>query len=229
MKNNLTLLYVEDDIVIRENFAEIFSKYFSNIILADNGSDALRLYTQNDIDVAILDISIPGINGLNVASEIRNTNKDIEIIMLTSYSEKEKLIQALNTQVFSYLIKPVKQKELHETLTKLTDKLYLNSIIEFAFDYSFDSQTAVLFYHKEAIKLSKNEKKLIYFLYENKHLHHSACDISRAIFEENTDIQEPCNNIVQLISRLKKKMLKSYNKKNFFIDNIYGLGYKLIV
>jgi len=227
MPNNLTLLYVEDDKEIRENFAEIFSTYFDNIILADNGRDALKLYGKNHIDVIILDISIPGINGLNVASEIRESDNKVEIIILTGFSEKEKLIQAINTQIFAYLMKPVKQDELNKTLNEVIQKVYLDNMYDLSCNYSFDPNEELLFYKSQQIKISKNEKKLIKFLCENKNNHYTACDISNVLFNSPQEKQDPCNNVVQLISRFKKKMLSLYNQEYFFIDNIYGLGYKI--
>ena len=127
MTNNLTLLYVEDNEIVRENFTEIFTKYFKNIITAENGKDALQLYKNNKIDLAILDISIPIINGLNVAAKIRENDSKTEIIMLSAYSDKPKLLQAVNLHLFSYLIKPVQHNELHDTLTRAIAKLSINS------------------------------------------------------------------------------------------------------
>jgi len=71
MKNEATLLYAEDEDIIRESFTEIFSKYFKNVITSDNGTDALKLYQDNNVDIAILDITMPGIDGLSLATKIR--------------------------------------------------------------------------------------------------------------------------------------------------------------
>ena len=122
MKNKLTLLYVEDNEIVLENFATIFSKYFYQVITAANGDDALKLYEENKIDIAVLDISIPGINGLTLAKMIREQNKDIEIVMLTGHTEKEKLLEAINLHLFSYLVKPIKKEELDSTISRLLKK-----------------------------------------------------------------------------------------------------------
>ena len=228
MTNELTLLYVEDDDVVRENFSEIFSTYFPNILLASNGPDALKMFYNNAIDIIILDVSLPGINGLNVASEIRKQNANVEIIMLTAYSEKDKLIQALNFQVFSYLVKPVKHEELDKTLTSLIQKIYFKNILNLQHNYSFDYEQKTLYYKTQKVTLTKNEKKLIAHLCQHKTLHHSACDIANNLFPDTESSDAACNNIIQLISRFKKKMTSTYDEENFFIDNIYGLGYKIL-
>lgn len=228
MKHDLTLLYVEDEQAIRENFTEIFKKYFTNILLADNGKDALKHYYNNTIDIAILDIAIPKINGLNVAKEIRDSNKKIEIIILSAYSDADKLINAINSRIFAFLVKPIERKELYTTLDNVIKKSYRNNMLSLSKKYHFDTKTEGLFFNDEKIKLSKNETKLLNYLCQNIYSYHSACEIAEAIFGVDSTSDDLCNNVVQLISRFKKKMLKLYDKKHFFIDNIYGLGYKII-
>jgi len=227
MRNDLTLLYVEDDDIVRENFKEIFSRYFKSVITTDNGKDALRLYKEHNIDLAILDISIPEINGLNVAAKIRQTDRKTEIIMLSAYSDKPKLLQAVNLQLFSYLIKPVQHKELDDTLNRVIKKLSLNLTTDLKNGYRFDINLGILTYNDINIKISKNEKKLLNFLCSNINSHHTACDIYYELFGTLDEDDSGCNNIVQLISRFKKKMLELHHKEYFFIDNIYGLGYKI--
>ncbi len=227
MTSDLKLLYVEDNDIVRDNFVEIFSRYFKNIITADNGKSALELYEKNRFDVVILDISIPEINGLNVAQKIRTLNSDIEIIMLTAYSDNEKLLQAVNLQLFSYLIKPVKQEDLDRTLKNVIAKLCETSIIESNKSYLWDGIASTLYHNDNKVKISKNEKILVEFLSLNKHRYYTACEIANEILKNTNDSDNKCNNIVQLISRFKKKMLNLYDKEYFFIDNVYGLGYKI--
>lgn len=227
MNNELTLLYVEDNEIVKENFTVIFSKYFANVITTDNGRDALALYEEHNIDIAILDISIPEIDGLSVAKILREKDKNIEIIMLTGHSEKEKLLQAIHLQLFSYLVKPVKRDELIDSLTRVIKKITSKNSFTLAYNYSYNTHVEELTYLNETVKLSKNEKKLLSFLCANPSSHFSACDISSVVFGVTNDEDIICNNVIQLISRFKKKMLHSYNKESFFIENIYGLGYKI--
>ncbi|MBC8237257.1 MAG: response regulator transcription factor [Helicobacteraceae bacterium] len=227
MTNNLTLLYVEEDQKIREDFTKIFKKYFSHVIVSDNEFDALKLYHSNTIDLAILDISIPEMNGLHLAQEIRKLDKKIEIIILTAYSQKDNLIDAINSQIFAYLIKPVKQEDLDKSLKNVISKIENKTLMVLSEDYAYDLKSQSLFYKTQKINISKNEKKLISYLCENNFSHKSACDISRNIFENTDSKDDLCNNVVQLISRFKKKIFDLSGNKTFFIDNIYGLGYKI--
>lgn len=227
MNNNLTLLYVEDNDILREKTALIFERYFHKVISTDNGVQALKYFIRNKIDVVILDIAISGLDGLRVAKEMRDSDKNIEIIFLTQSSDKDKLIDAINIHIHSYLTKPASKELLHTTLTYLIEKIHAKHMLSLHGTYDFNIQSCKLHYASESIKLSKNETKLLKFLCENKESYHPSCAISNAIFSVQGEADTLCNNVVQLISRFKKKMLTGYNKEFFFIDNVYGLGYKI--
>lgn len=194
MKNNLTLLYVEDDELIRENLTQIFKMYFDKVLTTDNGNEALNIYNQNHIDLAILDISIPGINGLNLASKIRELDNEILIIMLTAYSDKEKLLQAVNLQLFYYLIKPIDLKKLTHVIDEALAKLYAQSTMDLGHNYKWHAQSKILFYNNKEIKISKNERRLIELLSANSNRYYSACEIDTEILIDADNKHTNCNN-----------------------------------
>ncbi|MEN8302510.1 MAG: response regulator transcription factor [Campylobacterota bacterium] len=229
MRNDLTLLYVEDDQVVRENFTEIFETYFERVITTDNGNEALKLYKKNSIDVAILDISIPGMNGLNVASKIRESDDEITLLIISAHSDKEKLLKAVNLGLFGYLVKPVTHKQLDESIQKIIKSIPSSSLLTLPKNYFWNAKESLLFYKDEDIKLTKNETKIIQTMIENKNKYLTACDIQENIFDTNESSDSKCNNVVQLISRLRKKIFKRFNTEDYFIENCYGTGYKIIV
>ena len=229
MINNLTLLYVEDDEIVRENYIEIFKTYFKTVLSTDNGNEALNIYSNNHIDIAILDISIHGINGLNVAKKIREQDQETQILMISAYSDKDKLLQAVNLNLSGYMVKPIIHKELDETLKKIISKVPKKSTLELVNNFSWDSNSQTLSYNNKEVKLTKNEVKTVHILLTNKNQFMSACEIQDELFDENISKDNRCNNVVQLISRLKKKIYKTYSLDEYFIENCYGAGYKIIV
>jgi len=229
MRNNFTLLYVEDDDVVRENYSEIFKIYFKNVISTDNGNEALKLYKSNPVDVAILDISIHGMNGLNVAAKIREISSETIILMITAYADNDKLLKAINLDLFGYLVKPIIHKELDDTLKKIIAKVPNDTLLELPNKFSWQKNSKTLSYNNETVKLTKNEKRIIEILLSNKNKYLTACEIQEELFEHSNTNDSSCNNVVQLISRLKKKVLLLYQYEEFFIENCYGAGYKIIV
>jgi len=223
----MTILYVEDDDIVRENFTEILEGYFSKVISAEDGKKALELYSQHKPDVALLDISIPYMSGLHVASKIREVDEEIQIIMLTAYLDQEKLLKAVNLQLFAYLIKPVQHKEFDKTMKSLLKKLDGDNFLFLKNNFRWNKNTEELFYKDKKIKLTNNEKIVITLLinYPNKYFstYEIAIEISKDSYESDTVI----NNTTQLLSRLKSKILKQVENKDFFIENSYGVGYKV--
>jgi len=231
MKNNFTLLYVEDDKLVRENFSEIFKTYFNRVISTDNGDNALELYEKNSIDVAILDVNINGLDGISVASKLRQTSseEDLIILMISAYSDKEKLMRAINLQLFGYLIKPVENKKLFSNLDEIIKILTAKNILFLTKEYQWNEVSNQLFYKEKELKLTKNETKAIQILINCKNSFLSACDIHYEIFGEKEMKHNSCNNIVQLLSRLKKKMDSLHHSCDYFIENCYGVGYRITI
>jgi len=114
---------------------------------------------------------------------------------------------------------------LDDILARAINRLSEKNTIDLSNGYSFDPKAVILCYKGTPIKLSKNEKRLVSFLCNNMNSHYTACDISEAIFDYSLKGETICNNVIQLISRFKKKMLESHNTEDFFVDNIYVLGY----
>ncbi|NOR57562.1 MAG: response regulator, partial [Sulfurimonas sp.] len=93
-KSKFSILYAEDDERIREKYAKFLRLYFKDVYEATNGKEALELYDENRPDVIILDINMPIINGLEVAKIIRRRDNETQLIILSAYSDREKLLVA---------------------------------------------------------------------------------------------------------------------------------------
>lgn len=184
---------------------------------------------ENKIDVGIFDISIPGINGLNLTSKIREIDEDIEIIIISAHSDRDKLLQALKLQLVTYLVKPVEHKELTTTIENLLHRKADNSTIKLLHNFTWNTQAKTLFYKDEIVKISKKEMNIISTLLENQSIYLTSCQIHEFLHEGTVTESEPCISIVKTLSRFKKKLNKQFNNEEFFIENCYGLGYKILL
>lgn len=225
---NLNLLYVEDDEEIIEDIDFFLKRHFNEIIIAQDGEEAFRYFEEKNPDIIILDINIPKLNGLKLASKIRETNKKIPIIFLTAFSDKENLLQAINLHACSYLIKPFKIDELINTINKCKRDFFqenLNPHLKILSEsFIWNKQKKELSFDNQRISLTKNEIALIDLFVENDFKFFTPEEINEFIFLNN-DIKD--NSIIQLISRLKRKITNLTGNNNFFIENIYNKGYHL--
>jgi two-component system, OmpR family, lantibiotic biosynthesis response regulator NisR/SpaR len=225
---NLNLLYVEDDEETIDNIDFFLKRHFNEIIIAQDGEEAFNYFKEKKLDIIILDINIPKLNGLKLASKIREINKKVPIIFLTAFSDKDNLLQAINLHACSYLIKPFKIDELINAINKCKKYFfeedqnpYLKVLNQ---DFIWDKQKKELSFNNQKIPLTKNEISLIDLFVENDFKFFTPEEIHEFIFLDN-DIKD--NSIIQLISRLKRKIISFSGDNNFFIENIYNKGYHL--
>ncbi|KAB7887363.1 response regulator transcription factor [Poseidonibacter ostreae] len=226
--NDLNLLYIEDDAEALEDVVFLLKRSFTKIYTASNGVEGFDLFKENSIDIVLLDINIPKLNGLEVAAKIRKIDENIPILFLTAYSETQKLISAINLQAISYIIKPFNVDELKSSILKAVTKankekstakkVLLNN------GFYWNSYNSELYYKNELLHITKNEILLIKSLFDNRNRFITAEELSEIIFD-NKKIEN--NSMVQLISRFKNKITKKINNKLFFIENIYGQGYRI--
>ena len=104
---NKKILIVEDDVFIRDIYQVKFSQEGFNVVLAENGIEALKKMEETVPDIILLDIIMPYMDGMETLKNIRKNDawKKIPIIMLTNISEKEKVTQGLDEGASDYMIK----------------------------------------------------------------------------------------------------------------------------
>lgn len=112
-----TVLIVEDDLVSQKLLEKIVSSFGYNVLTADNGEEALSIFSENDISLILLDIMLPGIDGYEVAYNIRgNSNRNIPIYATTSLNS-DYFRENRNAVLFDgYIGKPVDISKIKEIL-----------------------------------------------------------------------------------------------------------------
>ena len=116
----MRLLLAEDEHSLAKALVKILELNHYAVDAVDNGLDALSYLQSADYDAAILDIMMPGMDGLEVLREIRRSKKDLPIILLTAKSEVEDRVLGLDSGADDYLCKPFASKELLARLRALT-------------------------------------------------------------------------------------------------------------
>jgi DNA-binding response OmpR family regulator len=217
-----TLLYVEDEPEVQDNINEYLSNYFKTVYLAKDGKEALEKYNKHQPDVILLDINIPYINGLEVATQIRKTNKNIKIIMLTAFTETDKLLYATELKLTKYLVKPVSPNYFKDCLEKLAAELNYDSksIVKIGLNYTYNLETSLLKLNNNIINLSEKEHKLLELFLNHKGKCLQINQIAESLWENNSkDIS--IASVKNQVSMLRKKLPENT------IISIYGEGYIL--
>jgi two-component system response regulator YesN len=114
------ILIVDDDDVLRSELKEYLEGY--DVIEASSGEGALNLLRRvNDIGVILLDIMMPGINGLDVLTEIKKTNSKLSVVILTGNSSKSVAIEALKSHADDFIEKPVDIDKIKDIVDQLLE------------------------------------------------------------------------------------------------------------
>jgi len=101
------ILLVDDEIPFVNTLSKRLSRRELNIVMAFSGQEALaQLEKDSDIEIVVLDIKMPGIDGLKTLEEIKRHHPSVEVIILTGYSTIDSAIKGMRLGAFDYLVKP---------------------------------------------------------------------------------------------------------------------------
>ena len=214
----MRILIVEDDKMIREGISEYLSEFGYSVIEAKDGREALNKFN-NDINLVVLDIQIPFINGLDVLKEIRKKS-ELPILILTAFSDEEYKLDAYTNLVDGYVEKPFSLPVLKAMIDSLIKKNF-GQIEKFEYknvDVNFSSYTAKL--NGENININAKELEILRYLLENEGQALSRMQIIDNVWKETEDV--PYDRVIDVyIKELRKKLQLDC------ITTIRNVGYKL--
>lgn len=222
---DLTLLYIEDDELLRKKFVNFLKPKFKEIFEALDGVEALEKYHADRPDMMVVDINMPKLNGLEVIEHIRKHDKETPIIILSAYSDQEKLFKAIRLGLSDYLVKPVPRQKLLSFLENMGLKLYQSrheGSIELRNGYVWKKEDRILSHNGENITLAKRELIFLEYLIENLNRIVTFYVIEELIWQGETEEVDKHASLRQLLKRLRKKLPEE------LVENIYGEGYRIL-
>ena len=222
------ILVVDDEKDIRN----IISIYLENndfqSIQAENGEEALRLLNYGEIDLVILDIMMPNIDGLSLCMKIRE-NSNIPIIMLSAKDQDMDKVIGLTSGADDYLTKPFNPIELIARVraqlrryNEFNPYQINNEILKYD-NFVLNLSTHKLLKNDEEIILTPTEFKILKLLLTNRGIVFSTEKIFERIWgEDNFDVD---NTVMVHIRNLRDK-IEDDNKSPKYIKTVWGVGYK---
>ncbi len=106
------ILVVDDERFFREGIRDVLEARGLSCITAATGGEALELASTSDVGVVVLDLVLPGLDGIEVLRRLRERQPELRVIMLSAYTEQERVLEALRLGAFEYLAKPIHDEEL---------------------------------------------------------------------------------------------------------------------
>ena len=218
---NLTILYVEDEETIIEKYAYFLEACCQTLHLARDGEEAYELYRKHKPQLIVMDLQVPKLNGIGLAKKIREKDDEVQLIALTAYSDREILLEIVDLNFSSYLIKPIGRSDLMDALLKVSRKIDKGHNIHLPYGCLWDDKSKTLFWDDQSVVLTKRETKLCELLVEKNG---AACSDDEIFFYAwGDDFDKTVTNasIRTLVKNLRKKIPKE------LIKNQYGVGYRI--
>lgn len=226
------VLIVDDEVEIIELMEVYLLNDGYNVFKATNGLDALNIINEEKIHLVILDIMMPGMNGLQVCMKIRK-EYNIPIIMVSAKGQEMDKIQGLSTGADDYIVKPFSTMELIARVkAQIRRYVYLNEkykqldnkdVIEIK-GITINKRNHKVHLFGTELKLTPTEYKILLLLASNSGKVFSAEDIFRAIWKEK--YFEGNNTVMAHIWRLREK-LEDIPKEPKIVETVWGVGYKI--
>lgn len=120
----LNVLYVEDDDKLREEMSSLFKLFFKEIDTACDGVEGLEKYNNSSFDIVITDINMPHMNGIEMITHIKEINPEQKIVAVSAHNESDILIQLIKAGISSFILKPILQNEVINTLYPVSRDAY---------------------------------------------------------------------------------------------------------
>ena len=144
MSTNITVMYVEDDDKLRANTTELLKKIFDNVYTYTNGEDGYAGFVEHNIDLIITDLKMPRLNGLNMTKRIREVDKDVKIIFMTAFDDKQILINSIALNISLFLTKPVDLESFIDGIYPIVEEIKKHKDKEALGEVSLDAIHAMI-------------------------------------------------------------------------------------
>jgi DNA-binding response OmpR family regulator len=217
-----TVLLVEDETRLRKNFKKVLKLWVKKVIEAGDGAIALEYFDKYRPDILITDIKMPSMNGLELIHAIRQTDKNVPIVVTSAYADQAFLLESIKLSLVEYLIKPVQEESLSKVLEACAKILLENQpkclkIANYGY-YDFQNKLFVTEVGRENIKLTPKEAELIELLlkYRGNLLTKQEIEDHLYIYEE-----APPSALKNLVFKLRKKLNCE------LIETVSRLGYRI--
>ncbi len=239
------ILIVDDDRVVQSLLGRILTLDNYEVDSIRTAEEALIALEKDKFDAMILDLELPGMSGIEFLDRLPQKNIDMPLVILTGHGSLDSAIKAIRFKVSDYLLKPVKRKDVLESIKKAimekqieqnekseesmkvnVEKYIQSEVIEPYGDVIINFGKRIIIDIDHSISLTKNETKILYTLIQNQHRVISHSDLVKATQGYDVGMIEAAKILRPVICRLREK-LSEIRAGDRWIQNIRGTGYLL--
>jgi len=216
----MRLLVIEDEPAIQDQIKDYFSKLDFVVDCASDGDDGIYYALEFDYDLAIIDLGLPGRDGMSIIKDMRANGKNCPILILTARGDWQDKVVGLEAGADDYLVKPFHQEELKARANALVRRSAGHASPKLQFDdLLIDTSAKQVFVNENEISLTSYEFNTLEYLALNKDRAISKTELTEHLYHQ--DYERDSNVIEVFIGRLRKKLHPVEA-----IKTVRGLGYR---
>ena len=221
----MKLLIVEDERALRDSLVSFLSDEGFLCEEAEDYDSALQKMLVYDYDLIILDLNLPGGNGLDLLSSLKNEKPDSGVLILTAKDSLDDKIKGLDLGSDDYITKPFHLPELNSRINAIIRRKNFKGSDSIKFnELEITPSKRLVTVHNNEIDLTKKEFDLLLYLIINKNLVLTKEAIAEHLWGDNIDIVDNFDFIYTHIKNLRQKIEKQKGKD--YLKTVYGFGYK---
>jgi DNA-binding response OmpR family regulator len=236
MKSNI--LVVDDEPVARQSLSDILKLEGYVVASAPNGQAAVEYVRTHPVDVMIVDLKMPGMDGLEVVQVLNQLSPETEVILLTAFGSTETAIQALRLRIHDYLLKPASPVQVIASVKKALSRRSAKSRVNAASSDAEDATEVITLKDGTTVDLSRRqikhkskvehltpaEGRLLRILIENEGKVFSHRELVLLVQGYDTSQREAPEILRPLVSRLRHK-LDQFPSLSERVVSVRGTGY----
>lgn len=224
--SNLTrILVIEDDHVLRASIEDVLTSLGHTVVSFADAEAIEDLSLLEKIDIILLDLTLPGQDGIHFAQRVRAKNEHIGIIIHSARSKSSEIGLGFIAGADAYITKPASMNEICNAVQSLNSRLKNKSYSD-AFSLRYNARNNLLFFEGQTVELSQKQSSLLVSFVRAKDNVLETWQIAETLGLDLDDLNK--TNIELQISRLRKK-IALVNRDKTSIISIRGHGYKLVL
>ena len=216
----MRILVIEDEPALREQLAGALKDAGYVVDSAADGEEGHFLGDTEPYDAVVLDLGLPGLDGITVLTRWRSDGRNVPVLILTARDRWREKVAGFDAGADDYLTKPFQMEELLARVRALIRRAsgHASPVIECG-SVAIDTRAARVSVNGEAVKLTAHEYKLISYLAHERDRVVSRTELTDHIYDQDFDLDS--NTIEVFVGRLRRKL------GNDIIETVRGLGYRL--
>lgn len=221
----MKILIIEDEKGLRESIEEYFTEAGNICEIASDYDTALTKINLYRYDCILLDITLPGGNGINILKSLKDNGHSDGVLIISAKNSLDDRLEGLDLGADDYLVKPFHLSELKSRVTAIIRrKSYNGSNVLIFNEISIDLLAKEVKVRKRNVKLTPKEYALLLYFIANKGKVVSKNAIAEHLWGDGVDITDDFNFIYSHIKNIRKKLMEAGSKD--YIQAAYGMGYK---